>query len=224
VTAAPAPGSSTTASKVDVRAVAFDLDGTLADTLPAMEDSWNGIVAPIIGRPIPREEIVSRLGPRAVEIMRIYDPENAETLVETLSDHFSISTLTHAQLYPGVVELVEALVALGLPVGVVTSMRRQNAIPLLDHFGLLRHFPVVVTEDDVQRLKPAAEPVLMTAEGLGTDPRHLLVVGDNPTDMQAARAAGAIGGAAVWGFYGRKAESEADLVFEHPSDVLGVCS
>jgi pyrophosphatase PpaX len=224
VTSVRSSGYSTTAEELDVRAVAFDLDGTLADTLPAMEASWNGIVAPIIGRPIPREEIVSRLGPRAVEIMRLYDPENAETLVETLSDHFSVSTQTYAQLYPGVAELVQALVGLGMPVGVVTSMRRQNAIPLLEHFGLLQHFPVVVTEDDVPRLKPAPEPVLMTAEGLGIDPRYLLVVGDNPTDMQAARAAGAIGGAAVWGFYGRKAEVDAHLVFERPSDVLDVCA
>jgi N-acetyl-D-muramate 6-phosphate phosphatase len=221
VTTAPVPGSTTTAEKVEVRAVAFDLDGTLADTLPAMEASWNHIVAPLIGRSIPREEIVSRLGPRAVEIMRLYVPEDdAQSVVDTLSEHFSESTQIHARLYPGVAQLIEAIVARGLPVGVVTSMRRFNAIPLLTHFGLLPHFGVVVTEDDVPRLKPAPEPVLMTADGLGVDPRHLLVVGDNPTDMQAARAAGAVGGAAVWGFYGRKAQAEADIVLERPSDVL----
>jgi beta-phosphoglucomutase-like phosphatase (HAD superfamily) len=85
VTTAPVPGSTTTAEKVEVRAVAFDLDGTLADTLPAMEASWNHIVAPLIGRSIPREEIVSRLGPRAVEIMRLYVPEDdAQSVVDTL--------------------------------------------------------------------------------------------------------------------------------------------
>jgi HAD superfamily hydrolase (TIGR01509 family) len=206
-----------------IRAVAFDLDGTLVDTLPAMEMSWNAVLGPVIGRPIPTDEIVRRLGPRAIDIMRLYAPEDAEALLTTLSECFLSSALAHARLYPRIGELIETLVARQLVVGVVTSMRRATAIPLLEHVGLKKHLSVVVTEDDVSRMKPDPEPVLMVAEALGVEPHELLMVGDNPTDMHAARAAGAAAGAAVWGFYGRRAASYADWIFEQPYDVLEVC-
>ena len=206
------------------RAVAFDLDGTLVNTLPAICASFNGVLAPIIGRPIPEAEVVSRLGPRAVEIMRVYDPENAETLVHTYLDYYLSVHLSHSLLYPGISELVQELARRGSKLGVVTSKRNKTAIPTLQHFGLLKHFPVIVTEDDVRVLKPDPEPILMTARGLGVDPGELLVVGDNPTDMMAARAAGCFGGAAIWGYYGNKVRELADLIFTKPSDVLDVCA
>ena len=208
-----------------LKAIAFDLDGTLLNTLPAMEASWNAVLRPVIGRAIPSDEIVRRLGPRAIDIMRLYaPPEHAEALLTTLSERFLSSALTHARLYPRIDELIDTLIARQLVVGVVTSMRRGSAIPLLEHFGLKQHMSVIVTEDDVSRMKPDAEPVLRAAEVLGVHTRELLMVGDNPTDMHAARAAGAVAGAAVWGFYGRKAASDADWVFEQPYDVLKVCA
>ena len=88
----------------------------------------------------------------------------------------------------------------------------------------MEHFAVVVTEDDVTRLKPDPEAVLMAAEKVAVHPSELLVVGDSPADMQAARLAGAPCGAALWGFYGRKAAAHADWAFERPSDVLKVYS
>jgi phosphoglycolate phosphatase len=203
-------------------AVAFDLDGTLADTLPAMEASWNEVVAPLIGRPIPREEIVARLGPRLVEIMRTYLTEDVDALCERLSDSFQAANVRHSRLYPGVRELIDELVSRRFALAIVTSMDRASAIPLLEHLGVWQAFSVVVGEEDVPRLKPAPEPVLMAAETLGVDPMNLLMIGDNPTDMQAARAAGAAGGAAMWGFYGEKAAPYATWVFEHPSDALEV--
>lgn len=141
-------------------AIAFDLDGTLVNTLPAIHAAFNGVLGPIIGRPIPEEEVVSRLGPRAVEIMRIYDPENADTLINTYLDYYLSIHLDHSILYPGIVELIETLAGRGCKLGVVTSKRRQTAIPTLEHFGLMKHFSIVVTEDDVGALKPDPEPIL----------------------------------------------------------------
>jgi pyrophosphatase PpaX len=203
-------------------AIAFDLDGTLVNTLPAIHAAFNGVLAPIIGRPIPEDEVVSRLGPRAVDIMRIYDPENAETLIHTYLDYYLSIHLDHSVLYPGIAELIETLAGRGLKLGVVTSKRRQTAIPTLEHFGLMKHFTTVITEDDVGALKPDPEPILKTAEALGVDRSDMLVIGDNPTDMLGAHAAGSFGGAALWGYYGEKVRQLADLVFETPADVLKI--
>jgi 2-phosphoglycolate phosphatase len=198
--------------------VAFDLDGTLVNTLPAMELSWNAILAPVIGRPIPADEIVGTLGPHLIEIVRMYEPDDAEALTAALSEHYRSVFLSASVLYEGVGELVRGLADRGIALGVVTSMD-AGARPLLEHVGLLEYFPAVVTADDVAHLKPDPEPILKVAEGIGVAAAELLVVGDSDVDMRAARAAGAVGGAAVWGFSGRKAESEAAWVFESPANV-----
>jgi 2-phosphoglycolate phosphatase len=198
--------------------VAFDLDGTLVNTLPAMELSWNAILAPVIGRAIPAQEIVGTLGPHLIEIVRGYEPDDAEALTAALAAHYRSIFLTTSELYDGIVELVTGLADRGVALGVVTSMD-AGARPLLEHLGLLQHFSTVVTCDDVAHLKPHPEPVLAVAAGLGVAPAELLVVGDSPVDMVAARAAGAVGGAALWGFSGRKAESEAAWLFDTPVDV-----
>jgi 2-phosphoglycolate phosphatase len=203
-------------------AVAFDLDGTLVNTLPAMEVAWNAVLAPAIGRAIPAEEIVATLGPHLIDIVRGYDLADAEAVTAALSEHYVSVFLTASQLYPGVADLVAELARRGCKLGVVTSMDKGARL-LLEHFGLLEHFSVVVTEDDVVELKPAPEPVLKVAEALAVDPREILVVGDSHVDMGAARAAGAGRGAAVWGFPGRKAAADAQWIFERPADVLAVC-
>ena len=96
--------------RVNIKAVGFDLDGTLLNTLRAMEATYNSVVAPIIGRRISSEEIVSNLGPRAVDIMRIYDPANAEALNDAVVEHYLTIHQSHAYLYPGIAELIAGLV------------------------------------------------------------------------------------------------------------------
>jgi pyrophosphatase PpaX len=218
-----ARSSQTGARPARFAAVAFDLDGTLVNTLPAMEATWNAVLSPVIGRPIPAEEIVSTIGPHLIDIVRLYDADNAEALTAELSKHYLSVWLTASQLYPGVAELVNELAGRGYRMGVVTSMD-SGARTILEHFGLARHFSSVVTEDDVTNLKPDPEPVLKVAEELGVDPGEMLVVGDSHVDMHAARAAGAGRGGAVWGFPGRKSAAEAEWIFEEPADVLEVCA
>src|SRR4051812_3879510 len=100
----PPPQQSPAISRLDIKGVAFDLDGTLANTLPAMEASWNAIVGHLNRRPIPREEIVSTPAPRANEIVRKYATQNAEEVSNSFSPLSPDATTVHARLYSGVRE------------------------------------------------------------------------------------------------------------------------
>lgn len=191
---------------MSLRCVLFDLDGTLVNTLPAMVATFNAVLSPVLGRPIPDAEIVSRLGPPLVEIFRQYRPEQAAELTQAYVETYESLHRTYARSYPGVPEVLAELHRRGCRVGVVTSKRRGASISTLVAFGLDRYVEVLVAEEDVPRLKPDPEPVRQAARLLGVPPNTALMVGDSPGDIGAARAAGARSGAALWGF--------------HPSDLL----
>ncbi len=83
--------------------------------------------------------------------------------------------------------------------GVVTSRSREDAVAYLAQQGLGDLFWVVITRDDVRRLKPHPMPVEKAAEQLGLVPEQCVMVGDTNLDVRAARLAGAlVGGGAVW--------------------------
>jgi HAD superfamily hydrolase (TIGR01509 family) len=102
--------------------------------------------------------------------------------------------------YPGVPEAIERLASAGLPLAVVTSKISWGATGELEATDLLRYFAAVVGGDDVERAKPDPEPIYMAMERLLIDdPAEVVFVGDSPADMFAARNAGCVGVAALWG-------------------------
>jgi HAD superfamily hydrolase (TIGR01509 family) len=91
---------------------------------------------------------------------------------------------------PGAPKFVEALVRGGVPRAVASSARRADVIRLLGDLGLLRHFEIVVTADDVGRGKPDPEVYVRAARGLRIPPAECLVFEDSLVGVQAARGAG----------------------------------
>ena len=99
-----------------------------------------------------------------------------------------------AKPYPGVVEGLVSIQALGLGLGCVTNKAGRFTQELLDRQGLARFFGCVVSGDSVARKKPDPLPVIHACDLLGAHPRDALLIGDSLNDVLAARAAGC----AVW--------------------------
>jgi len=91
---------------------------------------------------------------------------------------------------PGIVALLDWLVARGIPRAVATSTRRPLALRKLEAAGLLRWFDAVCTSSDVEHPKPAPDIYLLAARTLGVAPADCLVLEDSPTGVRAALAAG----------------------------------
>lgn len=187
-------------------AVIFDMDGTLIDSTPAVARSWlrwatEYDIPPekLLGHHgVPAESIVSRLLPgtdTAAALARIGELE--------LSDLDGVVPL------PGA---VSSLSVLGPRAAIATSCTAPLADARLRAAGITRP-EVLVTVDDVQHGKPAPDPFLAAARGLGVDPEQCLVVEDAPQGLIAARAAGCATLAVVTTT--AREELQADLVVDN---------
>ncbi len=184
------------------RPVLFDLDGTLADTIPLLLASMRAAYA-AVGGPVPDDRVWLRgMGtPLRAQFMHFESDDLArvEALIEVYREWQVAHLAEFVREYEGVPPLLEALQAAGHPIAVVTGKGDWMARLTLKQVGLLEPFEVIVTADATVRHKPDPDPLLLGAERLGVPVTGALYVGDAPNDVLAARAAGMIDVWAAWG-------------------------
>ena len=197
-----------------IRAVLFDLDGTLADTAPDMARTVNLLRGRRGLAPVPLAQVrphVSK-GARGMICSAFgMTPEHPdfmglrEEFLEAYVDNLCVDT----RLFPGMEELLGTLEARGIAWGVVTNKFERFARPLMEGLGLGERAGVVVGGDTCARAKPYPDPLLFAAMSLEVPPAEALYVGDDERDVQAARAAGMPVLAAGYGYLGDGPPPEA---------------
>ncbi|WP_054853814.1 HAD family hydrolase [Vulcanisaeta distributa] len=174
-----------------IKAVIFDLDGTLVDTVPLHVASWIETCKRLGFPPIPTMEYVRTLmGLRALDIAkRLCGDIIAEKALEIKNEVY-LSLLDRARTIDGATELLSALKDRGFIIGIVTSSSRRVAIKVLEVTGLHKYVDALVAGDDVNRGKPDPEPLLRILNSLGLDVHEVVVVGDSRYDVEMALNAG----------------------------------
>ena len=174
-------------------AVVFDMDGLMLDSERAINECM-ARAASDLGHDLPaslwlqmigggdglcRRLLTERIGANAtVELLA-----RAEAMYDVVAD----AGIAHR---PGIIDLLDWLVARGIPRAVATSTRRSLAMRKLAAAGLLPYFDAVATSSDVAAQKPAPDVYLLAASKLGVAPARCLVLEDSPTGVRAALAAG----------------------------------
>jgi pyrophosphatase PpaX len=196
-----------------LKAVLFDLDGTLIDTLEMIRASLRYATETVLGRVIPDDELMHNVGIPLIKQMGEFDASRADELLATYREHNLRVHDAMVREYPYVEESLERLVAQGLRLGIVTSKSGTMAQRGLERFSLGRFFETVVSCDDVTRFKPDPYPLQYAAGQLGVDARDCAYVGDSPHDMAAARDAECLSVAALWGVASRERLIEQDACY-----------
>ncbi len=204
------------------QAVLLDLDGTLLDTLPDLAASANE-ARQALGMTLLDESLIRTfVGKGADNLVRrtlagsLDGPEPEPALFErargVFFEHYRATNGDRAILYPGVLEGLEELMAMGIPMAVVTNKPYDFSVPLLERSDLMRFVRVVIGGDTCARRKPDPEPILHACARLNCDPTATLTIGDSINDALAAKAAGCAVLAVPYGY------NEGNPVTELPVD------
>jgi beta-phosphoglucomutase len=176
-------------------AAIFDMDGVLIDSGAHHRRAWRALLAELGTEPADPEHwrlTIGRPSEEAIPLLlgRRVSGAEARRLARRKRDLYQEQAQAGLEPVPGVRAFLESLARLDVPRAVGTSASRWDAERLLDDLGLLRHFDVVVTSDDVMLGKPDPEVWTQAARRLRIAPSHCVIFEDAVVGIQAARSAG----------------------------------
>jgi phosphoglycolate phosphatase len=190
------------APTIDVSAIAFDLDGTLLDTVHELATAVNALLAELGYPPLAKDVVGTMIGKGMANLVRralalaadvspaaVDDGEVKDALIRYQA-HYASRLGHETRLFPGMVEGLTRLAAMGIPLAVITNKATRFVRPHLVRAGIERYFAVVIGGDDLPTKKPDPGPLLHAAAVFGIRPCRLLMVGDSANDVEAARGAG----------------------------------
>ena len=201
--------------------VIFDLDGTLADTIPLIVASYQHAFRTVLAQEVEAARARAWIGRPLRPALLEESPEFGHELDRVYRAWNLANTARLIQRYPGVPEMLRALAEAGVTTAIATSKRRETARLALAGVGIDDVIDVVAGLEDTARHKPEPDPLLHAAASLGVHPAACVYVGDATVDVRAARAAGMAAVAVTWGA-GDRAALEAtgpDVVVDTVPDL-----
>lgn len=182
---------------IRVRAVLFDLDGTLVDTFEAFHVMVNDILRRFNkpGRSFSENARLVGKTSRAI-VETIARETGLNTSLRELSEIMVgewINTYMprYGRLYPDALQTLEELKKRGYLLAVVSNTSREELPNYLNSFKIAGFFNATVSAGDAEKPKPSPEPVLKAVKKLNVKPEEAVMVGDRPEDVESGRAAGA---------------------------------
>lgn len=212
----------------NVQAVLFDLDGTLIDSAPdlgAAVDKMR-VARGMSSLPLSHYRPMAGAGARGMIGLAFgWTPDHPD--YEQLKEEFFVnytSCMTERTLaFDGVPQLIQELVNLKMPWGVVTNKSKRFAEPLTQAMPLFSSAAVLISGDTTPHAKPHPAPLLEAAKRLGIDPRACVYVGDDERDIVAGHAAQMKTVAATYGYLGTQSDVKswkAHAQIDNPAQLL----
>ena len=201
-------------------AVLFDLDGTLADSLPLSIAGFQHAASTVAGVTFTDDEVRARFGPSEEGMFRRAVPDRWEECLAAYLDFYDLHHDDRVQLLPGVAELLQSLHDDGVHVGVVTGKGPESAAITLVRLGLAE----TITEVRAGRIAGPKKPtdIRSVLAAWSRSPAEAAYVGDAPGDMRAALEVGVLPLGAAWEITADEAELRAAgavEVFSTPADL-----
>jgi phosphoglycolate phosphatase len=215
-----------------LNAVAFDLDGTLINSMDAYIRVLEAAFKKIGLKQDARGIVVSAMRKGGFDwntLFPEYEAEQKQAMVEkvraVISDIYSHTFRQEVKLIPGAARVLKHIPRMGMKLGLVTATHLrflEDKLYPLKRAGIAHLFDAVITTDDVPRGKPAPDPLLECAKWLSVDLAQMLYVGDTCVDIRAGKAAGTLTAGVLTGaddYPALKAE-EPDALLESVADLL----
>ncbi|WP_028022738.1 HAD family hydrolase [Enterovibrio calviensis] len=216
--------------KGKIKAVLFDLDGTLLDTAPDMANAANNVLRDHGLPPLTDTQIQANTSHGARGLLKAgfgqsLQGMDLDQLRLAFIDHYANSICTATTPYDGVDTLLSELTERKIPWGIMTNKPGFLTEMLIPYFPFLAHAPALVCADTLSRAKPHPDPLIYAAGLINVLPSDCLYVGDIKNDIVAAKAANMYSAVAAWGYIGDEqnpSEWDADLTFNSPVGILSL--
>lgn len=211
------------------KAIIFDLDGTLLDTVETIAYYGNKALKKFGFDEIETEKYKFLAGNGAkflvrsmLETVGCEKPEVFDRVFEYYFDEYNKDTLFGTKVYDGIKELLESAKSKGIKLAVLSNKPHEATVDVLGHFFEEKTFDFKFGAREGVPLKPDPTPSVILAKQLGVKNEECIYVGDTDVDMKTGKGAGFYTVGVLWGFRGREEleENGADLIVSHPSEIL----
>ncbi|MDU9412923.1 N-acetylmuramic acid 6-phosphate phosphatase MupP [Pseudomonas sp. zfem005] len=213
-----------------LRAVLFDMDGTLLDSAPDFIAVTQAMRVdrglPVLDDKLVRDQVSG--GARAM-VAAAFDmapqAEGFETLRQEFLERYQAHCAVLTRPFDGIDALLQDIEKARLIWGVVTNKPVRYAEPIMQQLGLAERSAILICPDHVKNSKPDPEPLLLACSRLQLDPASVLFVGDDLRDIESGRAAGTRTAAVTYGYIhpdDNPSHWGADVVVDHPLELRAV--
>lgn len=205
-----------------IKAVIFDLDGTLIDTNDLIIDTFYYVINELLGRSPTEEELNHVYGKTLDEQMEFFSMERSQELVDAYKSYYRTHMDARTHLFVGVKDLLDDLARMNIKVATVTNKGSRGVLHAFDKFDIGKYFDATVSADDVSNGKPDPEGIFAVLDILGVEPEEALFVGDSLNDIAAAKKAGVLSVLVGWTLFHEDHYTEfgADFIINKPMDLL----
>lgn len=209
--------------KVD--AVIFDLDGTLADTIPLTVYSLKKAVLELSEIEYSDEEILKEFGPIDTEIIKkLLHYKQDDVAPDVYIKHFERNFNDFVKPIEGIDNLLKFIRSSGIKLGLFTGRSRRAAEIIIEKLGFTGSFDVLIPGDDTKKPKPDPEGILMALDLLSAAKETSFYVGDFDVDIMASKAAGVKSVLALWSSSKdeKLRENNPDYCFTKPEEFIDI--
>ena len=183
--------------------IIFDIDGTLTSTNELIFASFNYIAGKYLQKQFTDKEITKMFGPTEDVILKQWCPDNYDAVRKDYYDFYE-QNHSMADLYPGIMEILDILKKINVLLSIYTGKGRDASIITLKKLKIYDYFDLIITGDEVKEHKPSPEGIMLFLEKFNLPKESVLMVGDSPADIKASRAAGVKVASVIWDAYAKK--------------------
>jgi HAD superfamily hydrolase (TIGR01549 family) len=179
------------------KGIIFDIDGTLTSTNDLIFASFNFITKKYLGKTFSDEEILKWFGPTEDVILKEFCGDDYEKAREEYYKYYSDNHFM-ADIYPGIKEILDELKANEVLLSIYTGKGKEAATITLKKLNIYKYFDLIITGDEVKEHKPSPEGIEIFLDKFNLKKDEVIMIGDSPSDINAARSAGVKVASVLW--------------------------
>jgi len=183
--------------------IIFDIDGTILQSNELIFATFNHVTEKFLGKTTTPEEIIALFGPTEGVIIKQLFEDNFENV---MTDYYQFYRENHskmAKVFDGIVELIDELKSRDILLSIYTGKGSGSTEITLDELGIRDKFDMIVTGDDIEGHKPSPEGVDVFVNKYNLNRDRVLIIGDAPPDVKAAKATGIKVASVLWDSYAK---------------------